>query len=230
MKSTMAVVIFGMLAAACASAAYKEEIARLAPQAEAPITPLGVLKIVDEQPIETSTFDLNIGTLGDCTAGVMRLGSKGAAHDRIARLEREIVAATGTMFKGEELRVLEYGVYINAATANREVGMAAAFGPLAAPPVAHNRETILLKPRCSAEKMADGWFDPADLENNKSPFVVEIEIILKEQKYTATAAYSPPFAWERPSVWGWNEPAPRAVVQAALNKANRRLVEAINSK
>lgn len=215
---------------ACAVAPTAEQL-EISQQAEPWLESPKVLSIVDERaPAERSTHDLGIvfmapaGTLGSvqpttgaigCDGGVSVLGEEvgNGSPDRLARLERDMIAAFGPEIKGETLVIRRYAIYSNAeaviATQNKEAYKNNA------------KKGVSIEPKCQRAQMKGGWFDPADLENNYSPITVEIAVVFRGAEYSATAAQSPPIFQY------WNQWVLPVVSQAAMKKANARLIEAI---
>lgn len=226
----LAAVALSLALSACAVAPTPEQL-EISRQAEPPLAPAGILTIVDERnPGERKTQDLGVvymlpggmtttgqsitGAIG-CDGGVSILGEEvgNGSSDRLARLERDLVAAVGDSIRGEKLIVRRYAIFSNG-EAIINSGNKEAFETRA-------KRGVTIAPRCPRAEMRGGWFDPADLDNNFPPVTVEITVNFRGADYSAIAAHSPPILQH------WNHWVLPVISQAAMKKANARLIAAI---
>ena len=76
--------------------------------------------------------------------------------------------------------------------------------------------------------MHSGWFDPSDLTNNFPPITVEIDINVFGQDYSVNAANTSEMHIAYLGVGA--SPAFNAMLQTTMDKANSRLIKAIQAK
>ncbi|GIU65962.1 hypothetical protein PsB1_0116 [Candidatus Phycosocius spiralis] len=93
-----------------------------------------------------------------------------------------------------------------------------------------NAPTVWRKPRCDRERMHSGWFDPSDLTSNYPPVTVELDVSVFGQNYSINAAHSSEIVIETYGVIPMQKsPVFNAILQTTMDKANARLVKAIQA-
>jgi hypothetical protein len=215
---------------ACATASPEQKQAFAAFQAQAqPAVPAGAHPFIkDERPQHARENYSGSFIISDCNYGVYNFGDKGGGVDRVARLEQPLVDAFGPDAAAQPATLRQYGIYVN--RAQLLIGASTASTGLLGYAIGESLkgEGSGQRPKCKREKMAIGWFDQADLTNNFSPIVADIDITFRGKDYKINAAYSPPM--EIPSASAKSElPEWVAGIQAVMAKANARLIEAIKA-
>jgi hypothetical protein len=199
----------------------QQSVAEMEPEIE----PLGILVIDDQRLPESKTTKVLSAWIGSCENAVERMGDDEVLPDRLARLEKAVTDAFGDSFKGKTLTVRQYDVHLNANARIAGSSIASGFSSVGLYGVGGDpsgiKEKIVIRPSCTQEKMKGGWFDPADLTNNISPIIIDLDITLDDRAYRVNSAYSP-FV----DLYSYTEdPIADAEAQKAAAKANQRLVE-----
>jgi hypothetical protein len=237
MMSAAAIAVLG----ACAATPLgPEELARIdsfASMADAPRTAPGVFEVRSERSPEALKMrPVPIGWAGgfSCNLGVTQMGDDAWARDRIARLEQALVDAFPGKAEGEVLSVRRYDIYVNrGAEADAQawgaaMGSVGMFGVVGTPDTA--AEKIWRAPKCAREKMAGGWFDPADLTGNAEPITVDIDVSVFGGDFVVNAAHSPELNGRLfVEAAGTQPQALEAMFQKTMAKAHQRLVDMITA-
>jgi hypothetical protein len=227
---------------ACATSISPEMQARIdavGATAQPAAAPSGLFAVADQRhPDSLKVRQVPIGWAGgfSCNVGISQLGDDGFAPDRLARLENALAKAFPYAAKGAALLVRRYDIYINRGAEADAVAMGAAMGSVGVFGVGGTPDANSLQvwraPKCGQEKMAGGWFSTADLSNNTTPITVDIDVTVFGRSHVVNAALSP----ELPakdflaiSTRGAS-PALNALLQQAMDKANNRLIDAIDAK
>ena len=223
--------------AGCASTPLSpEEISRLemvASRLKPAATLSGTFSIVDQRKRDATKYNVNLTGLAggfSCLDGVLQLGDSVFAADRIARLENTLAEA----FPGQPspLIVRRYDIYLNQEAESRALGWAAASGSVgiySSPGMKDVKAPQVWRtPKCGRDRMHSGWFDPSDLTNNFPPITVEIDINVFGQDYSVTAANTSEMHIAYLGVGA--SPAFNAMLQTTMDKANSRLIKAIQAK
>lgn len=185
-------------------------------------------RFVDARPKDerkTKTLSLLIT---NCDFGVVRVAEP-VFGKMPAALERRLNEALGAKLAGREVILDHELVWFNGASieASMTAGVVIA-GPLGAliPPTASTTA-----PRCEREKMTGGWFDPAELTNQNSPFIVEISVRIDGKPYSVRTVYSPAFQLSRSLInAGFPTGAKEAIaVGESLDKGVVALIAAIDA-
>lgn len=127
-------------------------------------------------------FSCNVGVIWipDNGFGKQRIGG-----DRVGRLQRFLAARFGQRLNGHRLDVTSYSFVINGATNVEQYGVEVATGRFAT----NGYPTI--KPKCSRDKMAAGWFDSSELTNTNSPIVAELKGTIDGKPFSVRSVRSP---------------------------------------
>jgi hypothetical protein len=227
--------------AGCASVPVSpEEQARLdtiASRIKPPATLSGAFSIDDQRKPDAKKFRNDMTGLAggfSCFLGIFQLGDSKFAADRIARLENALAEA----FPGRSgpLIVRRYDIYLNqgsevttgvwSAAIGGALGAAAASGGLVGSGDV-NAPKVWRKPKCDRERMHSGWFDPNDLTSNYPPLTVELDVSVFGQDYSVNAAHSSEMVIQPYGVMP--SPVLEAILQTTMDKANARLVKAIQA-
>lgn len=232
MMRVLTAVLLAVLAA-CAAGPSREtydQLDQITATQEPRVTSRGVFVVVYERDPEarrTESLPLGIAAGFSCNLGVTRLGEAMYAPDRIARLENALADAFPDRAPGSTLVVRRYDVYFNrGAEASTQTTGVAVMGPLGAgarPNYDSGRQWR--EPRCSRERMAGGWFDPADLTNNYAPITIDLDVTVFERAHVINVALSPEVDLTTPG----GTLAREAIVQRAMYRLQDRLVAAINA-
>lgn len=174
----------------------------------------------DERPDrEKQSFSYS-RLITNCNFGIQNLGEPNPVGEsrRLVRLRDQMQARLGERLRGATIIVRRYTVSLDMGGLARRVGVSAALGPGIGGTVPLERT----RPSCSHDRMQAGWFDPADLEFQTSPIIVEIEISVDGTIFHVDSARSEARAFSslRPNE---REEANRMMF-AALDKANNALV------
>jgi hypothetical protein len=186
-------------------------MARLAPQLEEAKTlvqPSGVLSIVDETNAKEKGDTVYQYLIGQCDYGVRRFGWRNLP-DRISRLDRDLLTVKDYI-GSERVHVLRYDVHANGS---------AQFTVLAASVAFSGTHVRGQEPACARDKMKAGWFSTSDITSAASPVIVDIEVLIGEERFKVNAAASPlaePFGDRL-------NPAGTAAALEAMDKAHARL-------
>ena len=222
--------------AGCASTPLSpEESARLemvASRLRPPATLSGTFSIVDQRKRDATKYNVNLTGLAggfSCLDGVLQLGDAVFAADRIARLENALAEA----FPGKSgpLIVRRYDIYLNQESESRALGWAAArasvgiYSSLGMPDV--KASDIWRAPKCGRDRMHSGWFDPSELTNNFPPITIEVDVNVFGKDYLINSASSPEMSI--PYLGVGASPAFNAMLQSTMEKANSRLIKAVQA-
>ena len=171
-----------------------------------------------------------------CNVGISQLGDNGYAPDRLARLENALATAYPDTQKGSELIVRRYDIYINRGAEADAVAWGAAMGSVgvfgAGGTPGDNNPQIWRSPKCARERMAGGWFSTQDLTNNTTPITVDIDVTVFDRNQVVNAALSPSLQgtdFQVVSTGRATTPALDALLQQAMDKANKRLIAQIGA-
>lgn len=201
----------------------EQSVAEMEPAVE----PLGILAVEDQRTPESKKTKVLSAWIASCENAVERMGDDEVAADRLARLEKDFVEAFGDSISGKTLIVRRYDIHQNANARIAGSSIQSGFASVGAYGVGGDasgrKDKIVIKPACEREKMKAGWFDPADLTNNISPIVIDIDVTFDDRAYSVNTAYSPYI-----DLYSYTEdPIAEALVQEAMAKANQRLIEQI---
>lgn len=171
----------------------------------------------------------------DCNFAVSVYDSGEGGSDRLQRLERDLKAAFQPLPSSPTI-LHKYSIFHNKAyqatlVQNDGTILGSLVYSTTMPPGEGQR------PRCDREKMVGGWFDKGDLSNEYSPLTVEIELTFGGKRYAVTSAYSPRVELQQEAgFWAGGiesvlaQPEWIVSAQAAMKKANARLIEAIKAQ
>lgn len=199
------------------------------PEVSAEVPPL---QFVNARPAgEDRTRTLSQWALS-CRSGIRVISDEGRDFDRVERLKAKLAEEAGAL-AGHRFTLKSYQLLLNShieldarawGVALGSVGYFGTSGP--------GRQ----KPRCARAKMPLGWFDPAELTNEYSPLIVQIEAELDGRPLTVHTAYSPSVSIGQPGFWGLGAKAENLVdepslpeVRAAMDRANAKLVEGVHA-
>ena len=181
-------------------------------------------RFVDDRPIEALKGRMMSKLITGCSFGVQTLGDFGSGEEspRLMRLRGQLIDRFGAKLDGHELRIQRYQLAVSFRKNMTRTALAAAMGGGAlSAGLAGNGA----KPPCGHDRMKAGWFDPADLDYETSPIVVEIEALVDGKQVHIDAARSERRAFLdlKPNE---REEADR-MMNAALDKANARFMDAV---
>ena len=200
-----------------------------------PILPPDPQGFIRDDRDPTSKVSRYLGDLSyNCNFGISVYDSGVGASDRVQRLERDLRAAFQPLPLSPTV-LHKYSIFQNKAyfaTLPQKNGglIGGIVYSMTMPPGEGQR------PKCEKEKMAGGWFAPADLSNDHSPITIDIDITFAGTKYSITSAYSPSIELvQEAGFWAGgidsvlSQPEWIVAVQEAMAKANARLIETIRA-
>lgn len=163
-----------------------------------------------------------------CGFGIRVFSDEGRSFDRVTKLETELRAALGSTLDGHTIRLKSYQVYFNEAAYRSDVVGSVVAGSVGAVTMGKRR----IAPKCSQQETPDGWFDPAELTNDHSPFVIEIEAVFDDKPLSIRSVYSPSAALTVPPTLlsskartNFADETAGPEVEKAMSKANAELIE-----
>lgn len=161
----------------------------------------------------------------NCDYFVSSLGRDKVASDRGLIFESDLSEA----LEGEKAEIEKYNIYLNSA---EHMMRQATSGGLATSRQfdyylggSSSGEDITLKPKCSKDEMTAGWFDPADLTNNISPLIIDLQVEYAGKDYSVYSVYSPDTELQ----YRYGKPEMTRNVNAAMAKAQKALLAQIKA-
>lgn len=168
----------------------------IAASQEAPVPGASNFTFIDDRPLFERKNKALSTMIWNCNFGVQNIGDEGiykshTGSGRVDDLAAKLSSALSESGRHHSITLKRHRLTFNSASASLADSVGAGLGGgVLAPAIADGKTR---RPKCSKEKMTAGWFDPAEISNNNTPFIIEIDMIVDERPISIRKVYSPTF-------------------------------------
>lgn len=169
--------------------------------------------IVDHRPSSDKVRDMHSLLITSCDYGVMTLEEKTGVTSGSAQLRNEMAAVQGDPWRGHEVEVRHYAVYLNQKRLLKGTVSEMYVGLI---------PSLMLNAgeSCAEAQMHGGWYTGTEILNLLPPLIVEISVNVDGKVYKVRSVYSPHSLVDRKLRHASDDHE----VEQAVTKANKLLV------